>query len=93
MATQGDTMTDQTPILAQAREGEVAAKLPPLNPYSVTLLTVGIVSLVLAVFLWGYGSSQYSGGELFMALGAGFLPFGGLSLLLWLTVGALSWGK
>jgi len=79
-------MTDQT---EQPTTKNETAKLPPLNPYSVTLLIVGVVSLVLAFLLWGYGSSQYSGGALEMALGAGLLPFGGLSLLLWLTVSAL----
>ena len=59
------------------------------NFYTGTLFAIGPISFVLAFILYGYGTTQYDG-AVQMAIGAGLVPFGGLSLLLWLVVKSLA---
>ena len=78
-------MADQTPFFEQESE---ATEPEESNLYLATLFWIGLASFILAFILYAYGSSQYDG-AVQMAIGAGFVPFGGLSMLLWLTVKAL----
>ena len=82
-------MTDQTPFVEQASED---TELDEPNLYLATLFWVGVASFILAFILYAYGTTQYDGGVQ-MAIGASLVPFGGLSMLLWLTVHALGRGK
>lgn len=84
-----DTMTDQTPFFEQASD---TSEIPERNLYLGALFWLGLSSFVLGVILLGYSSGQYNSDAMTMAIGAGLLPFGGLSMLLWLTVKALRHG-
>ncbi|WP_105033477.1 hypothetical protein [Cryobacterium aureum] len=82
-------MTDQTPFFEQASDTDEPTEG---NVYSTTLLWAGIGALVLGFVLFAYGSSEYAGSGK-MVLGGGLVMFGGLSMLLWLTVKALRQGR
>jgi len=81
-------MTDQT---AQLTTTEDNARTDP-RKFASALFWIGPACFMAAVAIGTFASTQYNGTGL-TVVAIALVPFGGLSMLLWLTVSALGRGK